>query len=91
MIDTVLRISKSDAHLAALLDEAREFAQVYLLAKERKKGFEGTGDLVTLREEFRDVIGKMGRHCKEMGYPCGIDADDPDTAARALMSGVVRR
>ena len=56
MIEAVLLASKSDARLAALLDEACEYAQIYLLAKERKKGCEGTGELMTLREEFRDVV-----------------------------------
>lgn len=91
MIDTVLRASKSDARLAVLLDEAREFAQVYLLAKERKKGCEGTGELVTLREEFRDVTEKLGRYCKEKGYPLDLGPDDPDAAARELTSGTIMR
>ena len=86
MIDSVLQASKSDARLAALLDEAREYAQIYLLAKERKKGCEGTGELMTLREEFRDVIGKLVEHCGEKGYPCVIKTDDPDAAARELRS-----
>jgi len=88
MIDS---LPKSDARLAALLDEAREYAQVYLLAKERKKGCEGTGELMTLREEFRDEIGKLVKYCWEKGYPCDISPDDPDAAARALTSGAIRR
>ena len=91
MIDTVLRIAKSDAHLAAVLDEAREYAQVYLLAKERKKGCEGTGELMTLREEFRDEIGKLVKYCGEKAYPCDLNVDDPDAAARELTSGAIRR
>lgn len=43
MIDAVLNTSKSEASLAALLDEAREYAQIYLLARQRHKGCEGTG------------------------------------------------
>jgi hypothetical protein len=91
MSDTILRISKSDARLVELLDEAREYAQVYLLAKERKKGCEGTGELMTLREEFRDVLGKLGRYCGEKGYQCDISPDDPDKAVRTLLSETVRR
>lgn len=91
MIDVVLQASKSNARLAALLDEAREYAQVYLLAKERKKGCEGTGELVTLREEFRDVIEKLVRYCKENGYPLDLGPDDPDATARALTSEATRR
>jgi len=91
MIDTVLQASKSDARLAALLDEAREYAQIYLLAKERKKGCEGTGELMTLREEFRDVIGKLVKYCAEKAYSCELNADDPDAAAREMTSGAIRR
>ena len=84
MIEAVLLASKSDARLAALLDEACEYAQIYLLAKERKKGCEGTGELMTLREEFRDVVGKLVKYCGEKGYPCDIAPDDPDAAAHKL-------
>jgi hypothetical protein len=90
MIETIINASKSDARLMEILDEAREYAQVYLLAKERKKGCEGTGELMTLREEFRDVLGKLGRYCGEKGYQCDISPDDPDKAVRTLLSETVR-
>jgi hypothetical protein len=86
MLNAILNASKSDARLAALLDEAREYAQIYLLAKQRHKGCEGTGELMTLREDFRDVIGKLVKHCAEKGCPCDMNADDPDAAARELIS-----
>jgi len=91
MINTVLQASKTDARLATLLDEAREYAQIYLLAKERKKGCEGTGELMTLREEFRDAIGKLVKYCREKDYQCDLNADDFDAAARALASDTIRR
>ena len=81
MIDTVLNASKSDARLAALLDEAREYAQIYLLAKDRKKGCEGTGELMTLREEFRDIVDKMIRYCREKKYLSGNCDYDIDALA----------
>lgn len=46
MIDAIQQVSQADARLASLLDEAREYAQIYHLAKERKKGCEGTGELM---------------------------------------------
>mgnify|MGYP005855075401 CR=1 FL=1 len=91
MIDAVSQAAKTDAGLAALLDEAREYAQIYLLAKDRKKGCEGTGELVTLREEFSDELWKLVNYCREKGYSCDVNADDPDAAARELTSGAVRR
>ena len=91
MIDAILQASKSDARLAVLLDEAREYAQIYLLAKERKKGCEGTGELMTLREEFRDVIGKLVKYCREKGYPLDFCPEDPDAAVRELTSGTTKK
>jgi hypothetical protein len=72
--------------LRPLLDAVREYAQIYLLAKQRHKGCEGTGEFMTLREDLRDAIGKLVKYCGEKGYPCDIKADDPDAAARALRS-----
>jgi hypothetical protein len=86
MLNAILNASKSDARLAALLDEACEYAQIYLLAKQRHKGCEGTGELMTLREDFRDVIGKLVTHCAEKGCPCDMNTGDPDAAARELIS-----
>lgn len=91
MISDLAKKAVSDARLAGLLDEAREYAQVYLLAKQRHKGCEGTGELMTLREEFRDVIGNLVEYCGEKGYPCDISPDDPDAASRALTSDTNRR
>jgi hypothetical protein len=42
MLNDILNASKTDARLAALLDEAREYSQIYFLAKQRHKGCEGT-------------------------------------------------
>ncbi len=47
MINDIFNASKSDGRLAALVEEAREYAQIYLLAKQRHKGCDGTGELVT--------------------------------------------
>ena len=91
MNDTGLLASKSDVRLAALLDEACEYAQIYLLAKQRHKGCEGTGELMTLREDFRDAIGKLVKYCGEKGYPCDINTEHPDEAALELTSGAIRR
>jgi len=85
MIECILQVSKSDDRLAALVDEAREYAQVYLFAKGRKKGCEGTGELMTLKEEFKDTVDKMIRHCRERGHLPGPCEYDPDLIAETLM------
>ena len=88
MIDSVLQASKSDARLATLLDEAREYAQVYLLAKQRHKGCDGTGELMTLKEEFKDTVDKTVRYCKVKDYLSGECDYDPDSVADAFVKGL---
>lgn len=88
MIDSVLQASKSDERLAGLVDEAREYAQIYVLAKQRHKGCDGTGELMTLKEEFKDTVDKMVRYCKEKEHFSGAYAYDPDSVAEALMKGL---
>jgi hypothetical protein len=78
MITAIINASKSDSRLAALLDEAGEYAQVYLLAKQRHKGCQGTGELMSLKEEFKDTVDKMIRYCKQQNHlsgDCGYEAD----------------
>ncbi len=86
MIAAIINASKSDTHLAALMEEAREYAQVYLLAKQRHKGCAGTGELMTLKEEFKDTVDKMIGYCKEKSYLSGVCAYDPDSIAAALLN-----
>lgn len=68
MIEEILKASKSDTQLARLLDEAREYAQVYLLAKQRQKGCNGFGEVTNLKEEFREVVDKIIEYCKTNNY-----------------------
>lgn len=85
MLEKLIQASKMDAGLAALLDEVREFTQIYLLAKQRHKGCAGTGEFMTLREDYKDVLAKLKRYCEQKGYPCIIDADDPDTMTKEML------
>jgi hypothetical protein len=84
MLEIILHAAQSDGDLAALVEEAREYAQVYLLAKQRHKGCMGTGELMTLKEEFKDTVDRLVRSCKEKGYLSGDCTYDPDAAALAL-------
>jgi hypothetical protein len=85
MFETIFNAAKSDNHLAAFVEEAREYAQIYLLAKQRHKGCDGTGELMTLKEEFKDVVDKIVRYCKEKKYLSGICDYDADNIADAFM------
>ena len=85
MLENIIIAAMSDRHLAVQLDEVREIAQVYLLAKQRHKGCAGTGELMTLKEEFKDTIDKMVRYGKEKNYLTGEYTYDPDLIAQALL------
>jgi hypothetical protein len=88
MIETIVKTSKSDRHLAVLVEDAREYAQIYLLAKKRHKGCDGTGELMTLKEEFKDTVDTMIRYCEEKKHLSGVYDYDPDSIADALVKGL---
>lgn len=84
MIDTFLQLSKDDPWLARLLEEAREYASVYVLARQRQKGCDGMGELATMKEEFKDVVDKMIQFCKEKKY-ISVDIEwDVDSVAEEI-------
>lgn len=68
MIDDILKASKSDAQLVRLLEKVREYAQVYLLAKQRQKGCDEMGEVATLKDEFSGSLEEMIVYCKEKKY-----------------------
>ncbi len=81
MIAAIFEASKSDAQLAKLLGEVSEYSSVYVLARLRQKGCDGMGELVTMREEFRDVVDKMIQYCKEKKYISEVPGYDIDSIA----------
>ena len=87
MFDTIQQASKSDSQLAKLLTEAKDFAQVYVLARQRQKGCNGMGELATLKEEFRDVVDKVIQYCKEKGYIAEVISYDIDSIAEEIVKG----
>ncbi len=81
MIDNISKAAVMDTHLARLLSEAGEYAQVYIYAKQRQKGCDGMGELATMQEEFRDVVDKVIEYCKEKEYISEVMAYDIDLIA----------
>jgi len=79
--------SKSDSHLAMLLAEAREYAQVYVLARQRQKGCDGMGELATIKEECRDVIDKVIQYCQEKKFISEAVSYDIDSIADEIVRG----
>jgi hypothetical protein len=87
MISTIWDASKSDTALARLLDEAREYASVYVLARQRQKGCDGMGELATIKEEFRDVVDKVIQYSKEREYISEVMSYDIDSIAEEIVKG----
>ncbi len=87
MIRRILDASKSDPGLATLVDEAREYAETYLLAQKTQTGCDGTGEVVTMKEEFRDWIDKVIQYCKEKKYiPLDVSYDTDAIAKEIVKS-----
>ena len=87
MIKSILEASASDQRLSAILDEAKESAQVYVLARQRQKGCDGMGELATMKEEFRDVVDKVIQYCKEQKYISQDVSYDIDSIADEIVKG----
>ena len=87
MFNTIQQESQSDIHLAKLLAEARDFAQVYLLAGQRQRGCDGMGDLATLKEEFSDVVDKVIQYSQEKKYISEDISYDIDSIAEEIVKG----
>ena len=87
MFNAIQQASKSDSQLGKFLAEAREFAQVYVLARQRQKGCDGMGELATMKEEFRDVVDKLIQYCKEKKYISQDISYDIDSIADKIVKG----
>jgi hypothetical protein len=87
MITSILEASASDQRLSAILTGAREYAQVYVLARQRQKGCDGMGELATMKEEFRDVIDKVIQYCKDKKYISEVVPYDIDAIADEIVKG----
>jgi septum formation topological specificity factor MinE len=87
MFNTIQQESKSDNQLAKLLVEAREYAQVYVLARQRQKGCDGMGELATMKEECRDVIDKVIQYSQEKKYISQSVSYDIDSLADEILKG----
>lgn len=85
MIRKICAESQSDPELQRLLDKAGECAEMYLLAQKTQTGCDGTGEVVTMKEEFRDCIDKVIEYCKGKKY-IPLDASyDTDTIAGEIV------
>ncbi|MFI5294641.1 MAG: hypothetical protein ACHQ0Y_06390 [Thermodesulfovibrionales bacterium] len=65
MLEILSELSKSDAALLKLLGKAREYADLYLIAKKRQKGCDGLGEMTNLKDEFREAIEELLEYCRQ--------------------------
>jgi len=84
IIETIQKFTQQDAELARLLERVQEFAELYLIAKQRQKGCDGMGEVATLKDEFIYSLNGIIRHCKEKGYLSGDISYETDSIARDI-------
>ena len=84
IIETIQKFVPNDAQLARLFERVREYAELYLIAKQRQKGCDGMGEVATLKDEFIYSLNEMIRHCKEKRYLTGDVSYDIDLIAHAI-------
>lgn len=87
MIDDILKASKSDAQLVRRLEKVQEYAQVYLLAKQRQKGCDEMGEVATLKDEFSGSLEEMITYCKEKKYIPDDFTYDIERIAKEMLKG----
>jgi len=87
MFTAMQQEAKSDSQLAKLLVEAKEYAQVYVLARQRQKGCDGMGELATMKEEFRDVVDKVIQYCQGKKYISQDAAYNIEAVADEIIKG----
>lgn len=85
MMKKIIEAAQSDLGLERLLGEVREYASVYVLARQRQKGCDGMGELTTVREEFRDVVDKVIQYSQEKRYISRDVSFDIDTIADEIV------
>ncbi len=85
MIRNIFEESETDSRLSSLLADAVEYAQVYVLARQRQKGCDGMGELATMKDEFRDVVDKVIQYSKEKNYISEVMSYDIDSIADEIV------
>jgi hypothetical protein len=84
IIEIIQKFVPNDAQLARLFERVQEYAELYVIAKQRQKGCDGMGEVATLKDEFIYSLDRTVRHCKEKGYLSGDVSYDIDSTARYI-------
>jgi hypothetical protein len=83
-------MAESDIEFCRLLRTAREYADIYLLARKMQKGCDGMGELAMVKEEFRDSLDDLMNYCKGKGYLCGDIRYEIDFVADELAGLIIQ-
>jgi hypothetical protein len=59
-----------------------------MLSRQRQKGCDGLGELVTRKEEFRDVVDKVIQYLQEKKYISQDLSADVDSIADEIVQGM---
>ncbi len=84
IVETIQEFAQNDTQLSQLLNKAQEYAELYLIAKQRQKGCDGMGEVATLKDEFIYSLNAIIRYCKEKGYVSGDVSYEIDSIAREI-------
>jgi hypothetical protein len=87
-IETIQKFLPDDQQLAQLFERVQEYAELYLIAKQRQKGCDGMGEVATLKDEFIYSLNKIIQYCKEKGYTSGEISYEIDSIAYAVSKNV---
>lgn len=91
MLEVLSELSKSDTKLLKLFETAREYADIYLLARKTQKGCDGMGELAMVEEEFRDSLYDLMNYCKGKGYIDGDIQYEIDSVADELTGLIMQK
>ncbi len=91
MLEVLSELLKSDAGLLRLLETAREYADIYLLARKRQRGCDGMGELAMVREEFKDSLNGLMSHCRSKGYLSEDIQYELDSVAHELAGSIMQK
>lgn len=85
IIDTIHKFVPDDAQLSQLFQKVQEYAELYLIAKQRQKGCDGMGEVATLKDELIYYMEEVIKYCKKKGYLSEDISYDIDSIARQIL------
>lgn len=85
-LGTINQLINNDLELANLFERVKEYAELYLIAKQRQKGCDGMGEVSTLKDELVYLMNKIISYCQEKEYISEYITYDIDSISREIMN-----